>query len=245
MQRTILIVDDNRLYRQAVKRNLVLRNYRVLEADNANEALALLEKELPQVVVTDLDMRTRTEGLDLIKELNQKRPELPVILISAVGTFDEGALAKEYGAMYVISKSRVGNEIEHLLRLIESAITHQEKEQKILADLEQWKDTVEPVAPETVLPRLREIMNDDTLSSLVKSEAFDILYTYSLPTLTIETKTALQQFQQQVPGTLPEQIEQEIEHVLAQYSELQEESKENILDRRILVSISDGFRYWL
>jgi DNA-binding NtrC family response regulator len=108
MQKTILIVDDNQLYRQAVKRNLLSRNYAVIEAENAAEAMKVLENTTPQVVVTDLDMRTRTEGLDLIKDLQQQRPELPIILISAVGTFDEGALAKEYGAQYVISKSKVG-----------------------------------------------------------------------------------------------------------------------------------------
>lgn len=130
MQKTILIVDDNQLYRQAVKRNLQLRNYAVIEAENAAEAMITLEKETPQVVVTDLDMRTRTEGLELIRELQQKRPEIPIILISAVGTFDEGALAKEYGAKYVISKSRVGSEIDSLFQLIESAVSHREKEQK-------------------------------------------------------------------------------------------------------------------
>jgi CheY-like chemotaxis protein len=228
MQKKILIVDDNQLYRQAVKRNLLLRNYAVIEAESAKEAMTKLEKETPQVVVTDLDMRTRTEGLDLIKELHQKRPEIPIILISAVGTFDEGALAKEFGARYVISKSRVGKEIENLFQLIESAIAHQEKELKILTQLDEWKDNADQVSADTVLARLRDIINDESLSSLVKSEAFDILYTYSVPTLTAETKTALQQVQQQSPVVLPQQVENEIDQVLAQYPELQDESKENI-----------------
>lgn len=228
MQKTILIVDDNQLYCQAVKRNLQLRNYAVIEAENAAEAMITLEKETPQVVVTDLDMRTRTEGLELIRELQQKRPEIPIILISAVGTFDEGALAKEYGAKYVISKSRVGSEIDSLFQLIESAVSHREKEQKILAQLEDWKDAAEVISVDTVVPRLREIISEDTLSGLVKSEAFEVLYTYSLPTLAAETKTALQQAQQQAPVALPQQIETEIDQVLAKYPDLQDESKENI-----------------
>ena len=241
MQKTILIVDDNQLYRQAVKRNLLLRNYAVIEAENAGDAIAKLEKKTPQVIVTDLDMRTRTEGLDLIKELHQKRPEIPIILISAVGTFDEGALAKEFRAMYVISKSRVGNEIENLFQLIESAIAHQEKEMKILTQLDEWKDNVDQVPTDTVLPRLRDIINDDTYSGLVKSEAFDILYTYSVPTLTAETKTTLQQVQQQVPVALPQQVEKDIDLVLAKYPELQDESKENIRTAEFLYRYQTDF----
>jgi ActR/RegA family two-component response regulator len=241
MQKTILIVDDNQLYRQAVKRNLLLRNYAVIEAENAAEAMVKLEKETPQVVVTDLDMRTRTEGLDLIKELHRKRPEIPIILISAVGTFDEGALAKEFGAKYVISKSRVGNEIENLFQLIESAIIYQEKEQKILTELDQWKDVDELVPADTVLPRLRDIINDDNLSDWVKEEAFDILYTYSVPTLMAETKTELQQVQQQVPGSLPQQIEKDIDQVLAKYPDLQDESKENIRTAEFLYHYQTDF----
>lgn len=228
MQKTILIVDDNQLYRQAVKRNLLSRNYAVLEAENATEAMKVLETATPQVVVTDLDMRTRTEGLELIKDLQQHRPELPIILISAVGTFDEGALAKEYGAKYVISKSKVGSEIESLFKLIESAISHQEKEQKILTQLDEWKDADDEAAVETVIPRLREIISDESLSGLVKSEAFEVLYTYSLASLAAETKTALQQAQQQAPVTLPQQIETDIDHILGKYPDLQDESKENI-----------------
>ncbi|MFB3897382.1 MAG: response regulator, partial [bacterium] len=241
MQKTILIVDDNQLYRQAVKRNLLSRNYAVLEAENGSEAMKVLENATPQVVVTDLDMRTRTEGLELIKDLQQQRPELPIILISAVGTFDEGALAKEYGAKYVISKSKVGSEIESLFKLIESAITHQEKEQKILIRLDEWKDAVDEVSVDTVVPRLREIISDDSLSGLVKSEAFEVLYTYSLPSLAAETKTALQQAQQQVPVALPQQLETDIDRVLAKYPDLQEESKENIRTAEFLYRYQTDF----
>ncbi|MCX7918646.1 MAG: response regulator [bacterium] len=242
MRKTILIVDDNPLYRQAVKRNLLLRNYHVIEAENATEAMATIERETPQVVVTDLDMRTRTEGLDLIKELQAKRPEIPIILISAVGTFDEGALAKEYGAKYVISKSRVGNEIEHLFKLIERAISHQEKETRLLHQFEQWKDTVEPSQVDNIITQLRNILNDDTLSNYVKSEAIELLYMYSVPSLTAETKSALYQAQQlQTTVTLPQQVERDIEKVFSQFPELQEESKENIRTAEFLYRYQTEF----
>jgi DNA-binding NtrC family response regulator len=89
---------------------LELRHFEVSEAEDSLSALQSLANDRPDVLITDLDMRTRTEGLDLIRQVAQNYPVLPVILISAVGTFDEGALAKEFGAMYVLSKGQAGQE---------------------------------------------------------------------------------------------------------------------------------------
>ena len=103
----VLIVDDNRIYREAFRRNLVLQNYDVLEAENMQQAIERVEAGQPDVVITDLQMRTETEGLDLIRAVKSSQPLLPIIMISAVGTFEEGALAQKYGATAVLSKSRI------------------------------------------------------------------------------------------------------------------------------------------
>src|SRR5690242_11327125 len=88
----VLIVDDNRIYRDAFRRNLLLHNYEVVEAEDTDEALERIKQEQPEVVITDLQMRTETEGLELIRQVKSSTPLLPIIMISAVGTFEEGAL---------------------------------------------------------------------------------------------------------------------------------------------------------
>ena len=118
----ILLVDDNRMYRESVRRNLEFEDYRVIEAQDKADALDKLRDRVPDVIITDLDIKTPTEGLDLIREVKNLYPLIPIILISAVGTFDEGALAREYGAAYVISKSRIDAEIDNLYRLIEKTL---------------------------------------------------------------------------------------------------------------------------
>jgi CheY-like chemotaxis protein len=112
--RKILVVDDNRLYREAVRRNLEFVDYQVLEAEDLPSALNEIRTQHPQAVITDLDMTHRTEGLDLIRDVKTRYPLMPVILVSAVGTFEEGARAQELGATAVISKSRIDQELEHL-----------------------------------------------------------------------------------------------------------------------------------
>ncbi|NQU44358.1 response regulator, partial [bacterium] len=106
----ILIVDDNARYREAFSENLMLQGMEVFQAEHADQAIELLKTQSPDVMVTDLQMRRATEGLDLIRDARIIEPCLPVIMISAVGTFDEGAQASQLGAAHVLSKARIEEE---------------------------------------------------------------------------------------------------------------------------------------
>jgi len=108
-----MIVDDNEMYRTAFRRNLELRDYDVCEAENGDEAIAVYQQERPEVVVTDLSMRKPTEGLDVIRSLRQIEPLVPVVMISAVGTFEEGAEASRL-APTALSASRASTRKSNL-----------------------------------------------------------------------------------------------------------------------------------
>ena len=172
MQHTILLVDDNPQYRAAVCRNLALAGYRVAEAEDGDEALEKVATERPSLVITDLDMRTHDEGLHLIKDLKRLYPALPVILISAVGTFDEGALARQYGAMYVLSKSKIEEEIDSLYERLERCCKHQEK-------IAQFRRVIEDSNGngqiDAVQSQLNRMLADQELDAGFKSEVFELL----------------------------------------------------------------------
>lgn len=103
----VLLVEDNRDFRQNLAENLRLRGHEVFEAADADEALARVAQADPQVVVTDIYMRGRPEGLGLLERLPEAGACMPVVVISGEGDFDAGARAKELGAVYVVSKSRL------------------------------------------------------------------------------------------------------------------------------------------
>src|SRR5690606_12424403 len=73
------------------------------------------------------DMRTHDEGLEFIQILKRRYPKMPVIMISAVGTFDEGALARQHGAIFVLSKSRIDAEISTLYSKLDQIFNHLEQ----------------------------------------------------------------------------------------------------------------------
>lgn len=172
----VLIVDDNRIYREAFRRNLMLQNYEVLEAENMHQALEQMAAGQPDVIITDLQMRTETEGLDLIRAVKSAQPILPIIMISAVGTFEEGAQAQKFGAAAVLSKSRIEEEIDRLYTAIEEA---QQELHKNRADEQLLRDIREALQSEGSLTadhraELHRILKAPDTHPYLRSEAFDL-----------------------------------------------------------------------
>ena len=80
----ILVVDDSKLARMAVAKVLggLCPDWSRVEAANADEALAALEEQKPDLVMLDFNMPGR-DGLDLAAQLRRLRPTMPVAVISA------------------------------------------------------------------------------------------------------------------------------------------------------------------
>lgn len=171
----VLIVDDNKSYRDAFRRNLSMHNYEICEAENADEALQVLKEENPDVIVTDLKMRTRTEGLDLIKQARDLSPMLPVVMISAVGTFEEGAIATKLGAADVISKSRIEDEIVQLYHSIDTAHEEYKANKRLLKTVEEARKTTGGRDAEDFSSKLKAILQQDDVDPYVKGEVYDAL----------------------------------------------------------------------
>lgn len=81
MSKSILIVDDEELVREAYKAFLELENYFVHIAPNVSRAREILNSYAIDLVITDLKM-PQEDGLDLIHYLNENFPHLMVVLIT-------------------------------------------------------------------------------------------------------------------------------------------------------------------
>jgi CheY-like chemotaxis protein len=77
----VLLVDDEEGVRAVARRVLERAGYRVFEAANGADALALAEREPPDLVVTDLAMPGGS-GIGLAEELASRTPDLPVLFIT-------------------------------------------------------------------------------------------------------------------------------------------------------------------
>ena len=78
---TILIVDDEREIRSAVRRGLHGEGYRIVEASSAHEALAFLWTDEADVMVTDHAM-PYMDGLELLRKARRLRPKMIQIMLT-------------------------------------------------------------------------------------------------------------------------------------------------------------------
>jgi CheY-like chemotaxis protein len=81
---TILVVDDEALIRMAISDYLQECGFKVLEASNAAEALAMIESNQStlDLVFSDIRMPGEMDGFGLSKWIRENKPGLPVILTS-------------------------------------------------------------------------------------------------------------------------------------------------------------------
>ena len=103
MNGTILFVDDERELLVALEHYFRLKQYRVLCAESAEAARVLLAEYVVDLVVTDVAM-PGMGGRELLTWLRFRQPQLPVILITGVGSIDSAVDAIQHGAFHYVTK---------------------------------------------------------------------------------------------------------------------------------------------
>lgn len=81
-QRTVLVVEDERLIRMLLVDTLLDEGYDVVEAGNVLEAVAALGLRRIDAVITDIDMPGGLSGLDLAQMISSTHMNIPVIIAS-------------------------------------------------------------------------------------------------------------------------------------------------------------------
>src|SRR5262245_36814034 len=99
----LLVVDDDALIRRSLAEVLRLEGYQVLEASTGAEAIRIVGAHAPNLVVTDFNM-PEVDGLQLLRELRARKPDLPVILVTGYGTVEQAVEAMKAGAWDYVSK---------------------------------------------------------------------------------------------------------------------------------------------
>ncbi len=84
---TILIVDDAKLLCEGLKRILRTAGFEAFAAYGADSALEYLQKQVPDLVITDL-MMPYMSGVELIERLAKEIPDLPCLVITGYATRD-------------------------------------------------------------------------------------------------------------------------------------------------------------
>ena len=103
--RTILVVEDEADVRNIVRRQLEGLGHRVLVAEGATEALLLLQGPgAPEVLLTDVVLSSRMDGIELAKAARAVRPNLPVIFMSGYTAVPEAQQRMREAGAPLLSK---------------------------------------------------------------------------------------------------------------------------------------------
>jgi two component, sigma54 specific, transcriptional regulator, Fis family len=103
MYKTILVVDDEESICQSLKGILVDEGYEALTAGSGEEALKIIDEELPDLVLLDIWL-PGIDGIETLKEIKLKWPQIQVIMISGHGTIDTAVKTTKLGAFDFIEK---------------------------------------------------------------------------------------------------------------------------------------------
>jgi CheY-like chemotaxis protein/anti-sigma regulatory factor (Ser/Thr protein kinase) len=146
----ILIVDDSPVDRQLAGRLLERPAdpddplghpaLTAVYAANGQEALAVLKRERPEAVLTDLQMPD-TDGLELVREVRVKYPLTPVILMTAHGSEDVAVLALQAGAASYVPKKDLAHHLRETVTAVLEAARAKRGRRRLIDCLERTESS--------------------------------------------------------------------------------------------------------
>ena len=133
---SILIIDDEAAIRESLETLLAIEGYNVEAARSAEEGLAMLAAFPRDLVLLDFALPDRN-GLEVLDEIRQRNPGLPVIMITAYGTVENAVKAIQAGATNFIQKPWDNEKLLADVRASISRLRVEEENRQLKRALEQ------------------------------------------------------------------------------------------------------------
>ena len=144
----IIAVDDDFAVRMAM--DFMFKKwpeYNLILAEDPNDALTKLDEREYMMMFSDINMPVMS-GLDLLKIVKEKKPDLPVVMLTSETDIQNSITAFRYGAMDYLLKpptiATVRGAIDKAMEYIEEL----ESQQSGAIDMEDFKNMVENFSPE-------------------------------------------------------------------------------------------------
>lgn len=136
----ILLVDDQETNRRTLGLLLEREQYQIFFASNGIEALHLINNQSIDLIITDLKM-PRMNGIDLLREVKIRFPQIEVIVTTAYGTVDTAVEAMKLGAWDFITKPIRSKEILPIIERAKQKWVLSQENQQLKAKLAKVSST--------------------------------------------------------------------------------------------------------
>jgi DNA-binding NtrC family response regulator len=140
MSEKVLLVDDEKEFLEIMSERMRARGMEVTTTDSADQALAIIEKQTFDAIIMDFQM-PEMDGMEALKAIKKKRPELQIILLTGYATVEKTVEAMKIGAADFLEKPA---DLEALTEKIKKAktekmlIVEKQTEEKIKDILQRY-----------------------------------------------------------------------------------------------------------
>lgn len=139
MSEKVLLVDDEVDFLDTLSERMRTRGMEVSTSSSGAEALKKVEQESYDVIILDL-MMPGVDGLEALKILKEKKPELQVILLTGHASVEKGIEAMKLGAMDFLEKPADLSQLTEKIKKAQAKkmlIVEKQTEEKIRKLLEE------------------------------------------------------------------------------------------------------------
>jgi DNA-binding NtrC family response regulator len=154
MKPRILIVDDDPGTLASLSRAFALEGYTTVSAGSAARALERLEEEPVDAVLSDVVM-PETSGLDFLRLLKQRWPDVPVVLMSGQATLDTAVQATRLGALDFVEKPV---SLDRLLLTLRNTLRLDRLQRENRELQRYWKDELALIGDSAGMAALRALV---------------------------------------------------------------------------------------
>ncbi len=167
----VWVVDDDSSIRWVIEKTLSSANIKCETFADAESVLLALERETPDVLVSDIRM-PGMDGIELLNQVQTRAPELPVIIMTAHSDLDAAVNAYQKGAFEYLPKPF---DVDETLTLVERAITHNQEQKKQQAAQEPEFEQAPEIIGEA--PAMQEVfraigrLSRSSISVLINGES--------------------------------------------------------------------------
>ena len=171
----VVIIDDEYLIRQRIKKCIEWEKVGLVisgEAANGEDAIALVDRIRPHIALVDINM-PYMNGLECIKAIKKKNPDIKIIILSGYNRFDYAKEAIQLGVVDYLLKPINKDE---LIKVINKLKEQLQRKTELENNLKQLKSKVRNSENRERDIYLRSILEDSSHKTVINLEIFKDYY---------------------------------------------------------------------
>ncbi len=155
-QGRLLIVDDEKVALKNLEHVMKKEGYEVVATQSGANALAYIEKQAFDVVLTDLRME-KVDGMQILRKCRENCPDSEVVLITGFATLESAVEAMKHGAFYYIAKPFRLDEVRRVVAEALEKVRLRRENRSLREQVESFQGKVRIITQDAAIQRLLEM----------------------------------------------------------------------------------------